>query len=387
MKPVVGLLLASSLLAGCSSVQEVTSSVLPPSEARQPQKLQDFVPQATVRTLWQVKTGSSNRDAHVRIQPYLNGNALFVAGGNSVSAWDKTNGKRLWQANINQGTISGGVSCDNLHCYLGTSNANAIAVDANTGQERWRTRLTGEVFGVSEAQTGKVVFRTGDGRLHGINAATGAHLWQQARPANNLSLRGAGVPLIVGSMVIAGFDSGVVTAFDLQSGTTLWETRLALSKDTSDLSRMIDVDGKLKALGEALFAASNNGQIAGINMRNGTIAWSAPYSSNTGVEADTNGLYTTNAAGDVWRLEPRTGSPLWKLDSLRGRQPSVPGIAGQHVIVADQQGYLHWIKAQNGQLAARIAGDSAGYAVPPLTDGNVSYGFGRDGLLSAFVLE
>ena len=69
MKSVVGFLLASSLLAGCSSVQEVTSTVLPASEARQPQKLQDFSPQVKVRTLWQVETGSSNRDVHLRIHP------------------------------------------------------------------------------------------------------------------------------------------------------------------------------------------------------------------------------------------------------------------------------------------------------------------------------
>lgn len=387
MKSVVGFLLASSLLAGCSSVQEVTSTVLPASEARQPQKLQDFAPQAKVRTLWQVETGSSNSDVHVRIHPYLNGNTLIVAGGQSVSAWDKTNGKRLWQTPINQATISGGVSGGDAQVYLGTSNGNAIALDANTGQERWRTALNSEVLGISTAQTSKVIFRTSDGRLHGISTTNGATLWQQARPGKSLSLRGAGVPLVVGSMVIAGFDSGVVTAFDLQSGTALWEATLAIPNGSDDLSRMIDVDGKLKAIGEALFASSYNGQIAGINMRNGNIAWSAPYSSNTGVDADANGLYTTNATGDVWRLEPRTGNPLWKMDDLEGRQPTVPSIVGDYLLVGDQQGYLHWINARSGQLAARVRGDSAGYVVPALTDGNVSYSLGRDGLLSAFVVE
>lgn len=387
MKSVIGFLLASSLLVGCSSMQEVSSTVLPPSAARQPQKLQNFTPQASVRTLWQVKTASSSRDQHVRLHPYLTGNTLIVAGNQSVSAWDKTSGKPLWQTHIKQATISGGVNGGDAQVYLGTSDGYAIALDANTGQERWRTALNSEVLSVSTAQNGNVVFRTSDGRLHGIATANGAPLWQQMRRSNGLSLRGAGVPLVVGSMVIAGFDNGVVAAFDQESGTALWEVMLAIPGSSDDLSRMIDVDGQLKSVGEALFASSYNGQIAGINMRNGNIVWSAPYSSNTGVDADAKGLYTTNALGDVWRLEPRTGNPVWKMDDLEGRQPTVPRIIGNYLLVGDQQGYLHWINARTGQLAARVRGDPAGYVVPALTDGYVSYTLGRGGLLSAFTVE
>jgi len=125
-------------------------------------------------------------------------------------------------------------------------------------------------------------------------------------------------------MVIAGFDSGVVTAFDMQSGKGLWEVTLSEPRGKSDLDSMTDVDGEMKALGEALFATSYNGRIAGINMRNGEMAWAAPYSSYTGVDADPNGLYTSSDTGDLWKLAPLSGTPVWKMDDLQRRHNPPP---------------------------------------------------------------
>jgi len=150
---------------------------------------------------------------------------------------------------------------------------------------------------------------------------------------------------------------------------------------------MTDVDGEMKALGEALFAASYNGRIAGINMRDGSVAWAAPYSSYTGVDADPNGLYTSNDAGDLWKLEPLSGNPVWKMDDLQRRQPTAPALLGQYLVIGDYQGYLHWINTSNGQVAARSQGDKTGYTVAPVKDGNVVYTLGKSGLLAAFSVQ
>lgn len=386
MKRLAALLLPALLVVGCSSVEEIATNVLPPSEARPPQALNDFRPEIRVRTLWQQETGSRSHEPHLRLTPAIDGNTLFVAGGNTVSAWDKTTGKPRWQKHLNT-TISGGISTGEGAVYFGTSGGTAVALDQRSGEMRWNSPLHSEILAISPAQSGRVVFRTSDGRLHGLSAHSGESFWRKTRSGKALALRGAGTPILVGSMVVAGFDSGVVTAFDLQSGNALWEATLAIPSGNGEFGAMTDVDGKLSAVGEALFAASYNGQIAGINMRSGIMVWSAPYSSSTGVTADNSGVYTSNAAGNVWRLEPRTGSPQWKLDALVGRSPTAPALAGNYVVIGDNEGYLHWVNRTTGQLAARTRGDSAGYTAAALQDGNVTYTLGRGGLLSAFVVE
>lgn len=386
MKRIIATFISVLTLAGCSTFQQVTSSVLPAEESNPPKELKAFQATAKVRTLWQVDTGSGAGKHYVRIHPYVEGDAVFVAGGTQASAWNKSTGQRLWQVSVDE-EVTGGVNGGDGSVFVGTSNGSAVALDSKSGKIRWIEHLSSEVLAVSPASKGVVVFRTSDGRLHGLSTRSGEILWQKTRTNPILSLRGASTPIVVANMVIAGFDNGVITAFDIQSGTALWEITLSVPRGRSELDRMTDVDGKLKALGEALFAASYNGQIAGINMRDGEAAWAAPYSSYTGVDADPNGLYTTNVTGDLWKLEPQNGQPLWKMDDLQYRQPTAPTLFGKYVVVGDFEGYLHWINTSNGQLANRVQGDKQGYTVAPVLADNILYSLGKSGILSAFSLQ
>lgn len=386
MKRITAALLMALAVSGCSSISQMTSAVIPAKDSNPPKALKEFKPTASVRSLWQVSTGSGTGKDYVRIHPYVDEGAVFVAGGRSASAWSKSNGGRIWQTAID-GDITAGVNGGEGGVFVGTATGKAIALDRQTGQLRWQTAVGSEVLAVSPARHGVVVFRTSNGGLHGLAVENGQILWQEGRKSPTLSLRGASTPVVVGNMVIAGFDSGVVTAFDMRSGEGLWEVTLSVPRGSSDLDRMTDVDGEMKALGEALFAASYNGRIAGINMRNGNIAWAAPYSSYTGVDADPNGLYTSSDAGDLWKLDPQTGNPVWKMDDLQRRLPTAPALLGNYLVVGDKEGYLHWINTSNGQLAARLRGDSAGYTVAPQQDGNSVYTLGRSGLLSAFSIQ
>ncbi len=387
MQRLLAFVLMGIICTSCSTFQQVTSQVLPAKDTNPPKALKEFQPQIKVATLWQVSTGSNTGKDYLHLSPYVDSNTVYVAGGRSASAWNKTNGNKLWQVQVDD-DITGGVSGGDSSIFIGTGNGKALALDNQTGKVRWTTQLSSEVLAVSPVSNSIVAFRSSDGHVYGVSTQNGEILWQQERKSPVLSLRGAGAPIVVGRMLIVGFDSGVVTAFDMQNGHALWEVTLSVARTGgSDIDRITDVDGKLKALGEALFAASYNGQIAGINMRNGTIGWSAPYSTYAGIDADANGLYTTGAKGEVWKLEPRSGKPLWKMDDLERRQPTAPTIIGNYIVVGDQEGFLHWVSITNGQMAARTRGDTAGYTMPPVLDGNVLYAFGRGGLLSAYAIS
>lgn len=382
MKPVFAAICIALSLTGCSTLTQL----FPAKDANPPKPLKEFSATANVRTLWQVNTGNSTGKDYVRIHPYVDDGAVFVGGGNSASAWSKTNGGRIWQTTLD-GDVTGGVSGGAGGIFLGTGNGRAIGLDRATGKVMWNVQLSSEVLAVSPVSNGMVVFRTSDGAVHGVSTQTGEVRWQQIRQTPVLSLRGAGVPVLAGNMVIVGFDRGMVTAFDMQNGNALWEATLSVPRGESDLDKIIDVDGKMKALGSALFAASYNGQIAGINMRDGKPAWNEPYSSYTGLDADSNGLYTTSSEGTLWKLLPQTGKPVWKMDDLERHQPTAPSIVGNYVIVGDKDGFIHWVSTATGQFAARTHGDTAGYTISPVVDGGTVYTFGRSGLLSAFTVQ
>ena len=388
------------LLGGCSKFKIPGSQLFDRPAKPVPLKaLAAVTPTIKISNDWQVSTGSNMREN--KVHPHIDKQTVYVAGGYSASAWQQANGKILWKTAIGE-TVSAGVNGTLLsnpqtgvpakttaeQVFIGTTSGNAIAMDAKTGNIQWIERLSSEVQSVSPAHNNRVVFRTIDGILHGLSSVTGELIWQRSQTTPSLSMLGASVPVIVSTIVIEGFDNGKVAAYNLQTGKEIWQVTLALPRGNTELDRVIDIDGKLKPLGNALFAASLNGSASGINMETGKLAWSRPFSTSVGVNADPQGLYSSDDKGNVWRIDPNNGTPIWSMDDLQRRQPTVPALVGTaNIVVADKQGNIHWINVQTGKFVARSKADSAGYSVEPEVSGNSIYAIGKSGVLSKITLQ
>ena len=337
---------------------------------------------ASASTLWQVNTGAAQN--HVKIHPYVNNVAVYAAAGSHASAWDKSSGKSLWKQSLGE-NITGGVNGGNGSVFAGTLSGKAVAMDEKTGAIQWITELETEVLAVSKSLQNIVVARTVDGKLHGLNSENGEILWQRVQRTPELALYGASVPVVIGNGVVAGFDNGVVAAYALDSGQPLWEIKLSTPKSSSESDQLVDIDGRLKVIGNALFTTNNNGRIVGISMNQGTVGWTRAFSSYTGAEANEGGVYSTDDKGSVWKLAPRTGQKVWEQDDLENRQPTTPTLtqSGKHIIVADKQGNLHFISTENGEITNRISGDPSGYNTPVVNSDGTIYSLGRSGVLTA----
>jgi outer membrane protein assembly factor BamB len=369
----------SLLLNGCSQIFGSKASRPIPLKP-----LKAFTTTLSAKKAWQVKTGSAMGDN--KIHPFIDAQTVYIAGNKSASAWLKSNGKAQWNVNIGE-TISAGINgtskANNSQVFIGTNNGNAISLDAKTGKVQWIERLSSEIQAISPSKNGRVAFRTIDGKLHGLSSSTGELIWQQSQASPSLTLHGASVPILVGPLVVAGFDNGKVAAYRLQDGLKAWEITLAEARGTTELDRIIDVDGKLISLGSALFGASLHGSIRGINLSKGVSAWANPFSSSTGVNANAQGLYSSDDKGNIWRIDPQTGTPAWKMDDLERYEPTLPSLAGNSLLViGDKKGNLHWVNSKTGLFVARNQGDPAGYSVEPEVNGRSVFAIGKNGVLS-----
>ncbi|HPQ95317.1 MAG: outer membrane protein assembly factor BamB [Thiothrix sp.] len=395
-----GLLLAASLLSGCGFLnnKDDTNEAVPLDP---PKALKELKAAHTVRTLWSVGLdqsrssagrlswtfGSGNAGKELKLYPWVDGQQVIVAAGSQVRAFDKQTGTPRWSTPVDN-TISAGVNGADGLILVGTDNGNAIALDATNGAVRWVEKLNSEIQSVAAPHNGRALFRSIDGSLNALDSQTGELLWSQTRSApDGLTLYGTGVPVVVSTLVVAGFDNGALAAFELGSGKPVWETLLSAARGPSERDRITDVDGRIKVVGSALFAGAYGGRLAGINLQDGQLAWERPFSTSTGLDADASGLYVTEQNGDVWKLNPQTGAPIWKQDDLQYRRPTAPTLSGNYLVLGDFEGYLHWISQQDALIYARLRGDPAGYSVPPLADGNVIYTFGKGGLLAAYSLQ
>lgn len=385
------------LLSACSQIKD--SKLLGGGKEKSVvlKPLKEIKTTLKTKKLWEVNIADAMGEN--KLHPYLDNKNIYIAGGTAASALQNASGAVVWKTEIGE-SITAGVNGTLLsnplarkttqpiadQVFIGTVSGNAIALDAKTGTIQWIERLSSEVLSVSPSEDGRVAFRTVDGKLHGLTAKTGELVWQNSQKTPALTQLGAGVPVIVNSMVIAGFDNGRIAAYDLKAGQQLWEVILALPAGNSDLKQIVDVDGTLKVLGNALFANSLNGSIVGINLETGKRAWVKSFSSPTGVDASDFGLFTADDLGNIWAFDPQTGNPAWSLDDLKGRQPSVPMLNGTTLVTTDIEGNIHFIKAENGSFIARHKGDPKGYSIGPTISGKNIYLIGKSGLLSKYRL-
>lgn len=385
-------------LSACTQVKESKLFGSGKAKVVKLDPLKDIKTTLKTNKAWQVNTANVMGDN--KIHPYLDNKTIFVAGGTSASAYQVANGKQVWKAQIGE-KITAGVNGTLLanpqsrksvipaatQIFLGTNSGNAISLDAKTGKIQWIERLSSEVLAVSGSENGRVTFRTVDGKLHGLDSKTGELMWQRSQKTPALTQLGGGVPLIVSNMVVAGFDNGKVAAFELQTGKPIWEVVLALPSGNSDLEQIVDVDGRMVALGNALFATSLNGSTAGINMEQGKPVWVKAFSSPTGLDANSTGIFSSDDKGNIWGFDPQTGDPVWSLDDLAGRQPSAPMIINNTtLVVTDIEGNIHFINTTDAKFRARQKGDPKGYSVEPTISGNSVYLMGKTGILSKFNL-
>ena len=333
------------------------------------------------KTLWQVNTGQGNKN-YERLYPFVEGQQILTAGNGSVKAWNLNNGAGRWSTEIGE-HITAGVNGGDGRAFVGTNDGSIVALDSETGIILWVRRIGNEILSISAVVDNYVVFQTSDGHLTAMNADSGKLAWKQLRSSNGITLRGASTPIISEGLVISGSANGTITAVKLNDGQLVWESVLSVPRGSNELERITDIDGRMKNLGSALFAVAHEGQIAGIKLESGEVVWANRFASPAGVDANPQGLYTVSQTGEVWRFDPQSGEPLWKMAELSGYSPGTPIIDGSNIVLTDSEGYLNWIEQEKGTIIARSKGDNASYTTPPVVVNDRVYSFGRSGILAA----
>ncbi len=184
-------------------------------------------------------------------------------------------------------------------------------------------------------------------------AHSGKELWSVEQQVPRLSLRGTATPIIAKEVAISGFDNGKVMAVSLNTGDTVWDSALASPHGRTELDRLVDIDSAVRAVGDNVFAAGFQGRTAMLALDSGQIWWAHDMSSYRGLAVDADNLYVTQSDGIVVALRQRDGSELWRNQKLKLRRLSTPVLTSTAVVVADFQGYVHWLDKTTGELVAR----------------------------------
>lgn len=355
-------------LAGCQTVGNLWDDLFSSGGKKNvPAPLQQFNPTLNVKIRATANIGSA---ADSIFTPALTPEGLFAAGQDGkLARFDADTLKEKWRIATAK-KITGGVgAADNL-VVVATGKGEVLAYDFN-GQALWQARVSSEVLSAPQITGGLVLVRAGEGRIFALSATDGKRKWLYQRATPALTVRSFAGVLADKNAVFAGFGGGKLVALELQTGALGWEASVALPRGVSELERIADVTSNPVADGRVVCAVAFQGRVACFEPQSGNLIWARDISSIAGMAIDGRNVYVSDVNGTLHALDKTSGAYIWKQEKLANRELSAPLLYRGYVVVADLQGYVHFLSREDGAFAARVATDGSPIRVQalPLTDG------------------
>ncbi len=353
------LLIIVSVLIGCTTSP---SPVLPPKT------LEPVKNSIQVSKMWTSKVGEGAGENYLRLTPVLEGNVIYtVDHTGTVLAFDVNRRDYIWKTELGEPGGSPIALHDGV-LFLGTSAGQVFALATSNGKVEWHTQMASEILARPAVDHGRVVVRCVNGDLAALDAATGKQLWLVEERTPALTLRGTSTPQIYNDLVLSAFDSGKLKVYALTNGTQLWEADIAVPRGRTDLERIVDLDADPVVRDDVVYTVAYQGRLAAVQLGSGRILWQRDIDSYLDMVVDAYRIYIVSSTGEVWALDRNNGATLWKQDALLRRGLTAPVIHRDFIVLGDYNGYLHWLRRDNGKLDARIRLQDYDYTSPSLDE-------------------
>jgi len=374
----VSLLMAITLLPACSIFKSKEDEDL------QPLELTNFESSVKIKRLWNTKIGDSSDQLLLGLSPVGDGNLIYAAASDGVVlSINPETGENRWKVEL-EVNLSAGPGVGEGFIAVTSKEGDVILLNASTGEEQWRRSVSGEVLARPLVDDNMVIIQTIDNRIIALARVDGRQRWELEQTMPLLSMRGSTSPLIVGPLIITGFDNGRLAGIDKETGDIKWDSMLSMSSGRSDLDRLSDIDGAISLVGQDIYAAGYQGRLSAIAAESGQVLWSREISSYVGVASDWSSVYTIRDDGEIIALRRNNGIEIWRNDKFLRRKLTLPAPFNSTVVVGDFEGYLHFLSVINGNQLARVRFGRGAITSQPLVMGNRLFIQSDNGNIGAF---
>ena len=273
------------ILFGCSSTQEPV-----------PVPITKVYDQQPIKFNW--KKDYLSTSIAGSFVPVLDANAIFTADqAGYIYRIDKTDGDIISKFKLKR-KLSSGTATSNDSIFVTTEDGYLLSVDKVNGKINWQTQLPTVSIEAPQYGGGFIIVRTNDAQVLAFDASNGNLVWVYFKQVPPLTLRTYNTFQVVGSeVVLIGQPGGRVILVNLQNGTTIWETYIAVPEGATDLDKLTDVSARPSIDGKEVCVVTFNGKIGCIDAMSSNIMWSRPFSSSYGILIDTANVYALSEDG------------------------------------------------------------------------------------------
>jgi outer membrane protein assembly factor BamB len=284
-------------------------------------------------------------------------------------AWTFQTGGAIWSSPAVQGNT----------VYFGSDDGYLYAVEAGTGQLKWKVKTSDRVRVRPAIADGTVYFASDDGYLYALEAETGQEQWrldignaavQRLLPANDYNWDYlASSPAVADGMIYIGSADGFLYAVYAQTGQPAWRFQ------TGDRVR----SSPAVAYG-MVYVGSWDGLIYAVDAQSGQEKWrfdvSTQYRHVQPSPTIVDGVVYIGARNSpVCALDAQTGEQIWAFKYLHEWVESSAAVVDAEVYVGSSaDSRLYVLDSATGELAWDF--NTVGYAFcsPAVSDGVVYMG-------------
>jgi len=248
------------------------------------------------KILWKTGIGEgSSSDFKLLSHPVVEHGVVYTIDAQGlVSSFDADTGKKGWTLDTtpkdSEGpAIGGGLAIDGGTLYATTGFGDLYALQAKTGEIKWRKALLKPLRAAPTVADDRVYVVSIDNELSALNASDGEILWHQSGTAESAAIMGASSPAVQGDTVVVAYSTGEIFGLRAQNGRVSWTYSLAAPAQIGALPAIADIRGLPVVDHGRIYAISHSGRVASVDQRSGDRVW----------ENDIGGIDTPVVAGDA----------------------------------------------------------------------------------------
>lgn len=278
--------------------------------------------------------------------------SVFIFDSNGEIKAFSDNGKKIWSKKLDI-EISSGITLGFNKLLLSTSNGDVYCVSKDSGDIIWKYSTSGEVLSPPTTNGDIVAIQNIDGRVTAVDLDTGEFRWDYRSVIPNLTLRGTSEPTFYQGFLYIGFANGNLAKIAPRSGVTQWEIPITTSKETSEIGRIIDIDGNFVFSGGIVFVATFQGEVAALDTRTGRFIWKEKTSTANDLLYSRGKIILVDEKDQVLAYSQNSGNLEWFNKDFFLRKLTSPSGLKSLVVFGDFQGFLHALDISQGKQVAR----------------------------------
>ncbi len=353
-------------------------------EEEQPNELKkDFNESFSLKKNWTRKAFKNLPLGKIKIS--LDEDHIYIFDSKGEIKSFSIQGNKNWSNNLNI-DISTGITLGFDKLLLSSSDGEVFCLSKETGEILWKYSSSGEVLSPPSTNGDIVAIQSVDGRLTAVDLETGEYRWDYRSVVPNLTLRGTSEPSFNEGFLYVGFGNGNLAKIEPRSGVIQWEIPITTSQETSELGRLVDIDGNFVFSSGIAFVATYQGNIAAVDTRSGGFLWKENTSSANDLLSSRGKLVLIDEKDQVLAYDQKAGNLDWLNKDFYLRELTSPKKLKSLIFFGDYQGYLHGLDINEGSQVARKR-VSRSKIISTTTRGNLVLALDIKGKLSLFTLQ